>query len=60
MEKVNMAKTKPWKMYAIKLLMVLESANNHNKLLMQCIRDIDKELQRETKFKGLPLDDDKQ
>ena len=53
-----MQKSRNWKHYAIKLLMILESANKHNKLLMQCIRDIDKDMLRKTEFKGLPLDDD--
>ena len=58
MEKVKMERSKNWKHYAIKLLMILESANKHNKLLMQCIRDIDKDMLRKTEFKGLSLDDD--
>ena len=50
-------KTAAWKYYATKLLLALESSVNHNKLLMQCIRDIDWEMYQKlkTKFKAAPL-----
>ena len=51
------SKTDTWKYYATKLLLALESSVNHNKLLMQCIRDIDWEMYQKlkTKFKAAPL-----
>jgi len=51
------SKTDTWKYYATKLLSALESSVNHNKLLMQCIRDIDGEMYQKlkTKFKAEPL-----
>ena len=58
MEKLNMnKKTAAWKYYATKLLAALESSVDHNKLLMQCIRDIDGEMYQKlkTKFKAAPL-----
>jgi|TARA_Y100000294_G_scaffold43323_1_gene39665 hypothetical protein len=56
MEKLNMVKD-AWKYYAIKLLAALESSVNHNKILMQCIRDIDGEMYEKvkTKFREKPL-----
>ena len=50
-------KTDAWKYYATKLLAALESSVDQNKLLMQCIRDIDGEMYRKlkTKFKAAPL-----
>ena len=46
-----------WKYYATRLLVALESSVNHNKLLMQCIRDIDEEMYKKvkTKFREKPL-----
>ena len=58
MEKLNMNnKTDTWKYYATKLLLALESSVNHNKILMQCVRDIDAEMYEKlkTKFKAAPL-----
>jgi len=58
MEKLNMNnKANPWKYYSIKLLAALESSVDHNKLLMQCIRDIDGEKYEKlkTKFRAKPL-----
>jgi len=56
MEKLNMVKD-AWKYYAIKLLAALESSVDHNKILMQCIRDIDWEMYEKvkTKFRVKPL-----
>ena len=56
MEKLNMVKD-AWKYYAIKLLAALESSVDHNKILMQCIRDIDWEMYEKvkTKFREKPL-----
>ena len=50
-------KTDTWKYYATKLLVALESSVNHNKILMQCVRDIDAEMYEKlkTKFKAEPL-----
>ena len=50
-------KANAWKYYAIKLLAALESSVDHNKLLMQCIRDIDGEKYEnlKTKFRAKPL-----
>ena len=58
MEKLNMNnKANPWKYYSIKLLAPLEYSVDHNKLLMQCIRDIDGEKYEKlkTKFRAKPL-----
>ena len=59
MEKLNMDNNKAnaWKYYAIKLLAALESSVDHNKILMQCIRDIDGEMYEKvkTKFREKPL-----
>ena len=58
MERLNMNnKGDAWKYYATRLLVALESSVDHNKLLMQCIRDIDGEMYRKlkTKFKAVPL-----
>tara|TARA_R110000824_G_scaffold160399_3_gene335152 strand:+ start:3645 stop:3845 length:201 start_codon:yes stop_codon:yes gene_type:complete len=58
MEKINMnKKNDAWKYYAIKLLAALESSVDHNKVLMQCIRDIDGEKYEKikTKFRAKPL-----
>jgi|TARA_R110002020_G_scaffold283472_4_gene499200 hypothetical protein len=51
-----------WKRHATRLILILESLAEHNKLLLQCIRDIDAKMYRDvkTKLREFPLDKHKQ
>ena len=51
-----------WKRHATRLILILEALAEHNKLLLQCIRDIDAKMYRDvkTKLREFPLDKHKQ